>query len=336
MYNCYFILRKSFFIQFVDKSVVSFIIFLEREVNMKKDYKELKEKIEQLKKEKDILIIAHNYQRPEIQDVADFLGDSLELAKKAANLEKEKVLFCGVTFMGESTKIVAPEKTVLLPNKNAGCAMADMITAEDVRRLREEYPDYTFVAYVNTSAEVKAEVDVCCTSANALKIVENIDNDKIYFLPDKNLGEWVKRESKKDIKLWPGFCYVHNRITINDLSEGKKLHPDALAMVHPESPIDVLQKADAVLSTGQMIKFVNDSKKEEFLVGTEAGMIYRLSTIFPDKKFYEMGREFVCKGMKRITLEDVYNALLNEQYEITVDKDVRTRAKKALDRMLEF
>lgn len=296
---------------------------------------ELTQQIIRLKKEKDFLIIAHNYQRPEVQDVADFLGDSLELAKKAAQLEKENVLFCGVRFMAESAKVISPDKHIYTPEPDAGCPMADMITAEDVRRLRKEYPDYVFMAYVNTSAEVKAEVDICCTSSNALEIVNNLEGEKIYFLPDKNLGGWVKKQSGREMRMWPGFCYVHNRITADDLKKGKKEHPGAVSMIHPESPIEVLDEADAVLSTGQMITYARESKKTEFLVGTEEGMIYRLKTLLPEKKFYPMGQRFTCMNMKKITLENVHDALTNLRYEISLDDETIRKASLSLKRMLE-
>ncbi len=295
----------------------------------------IREQITELKRQKDFLIIAHNYQLPEVQDVADFLGDSLELANKAARLEKENVLFCGVRFMAESAKIISPDKRIFIPEPDAGCPMADMITAEDVRRLRREFPDRVFVAYVNSSAEVKAEVDICCTSSNALEIVNSVRSEKIYFLPDKNLGTWVGRQSKKDVMVWPGFCYVHNRITEGDLLRGRQAHPEAVSMVHPEAPAEVADMADHVLSTGQMIHFAARSDADEFLVGTEEGMIYRLQTLYPGKKFFEMGRRFTCSNMKKITTEKILDSLTHLRYEISLDEDIIQRASLSLSRMLD-
>ena len=293
------------------------------------------EEITQLKEEGDWLIIAHNYQLPEVQDAADFLGDSLELARKAGKLEKENILFCGVRFMAESAKIISPEKNIYIPEPEAGCPMADMISASDVREMRKKYPEHVFVAYVNTSAEVKAEVDICCTSANALDIVESLKGKKIFFLPDKNLGNWVKKQSSADVTVWPGFCYVHNRITLEDLREGRKAHPEASAMVHPEAPIDVLEKADAVLSTGQMIRYAAESGHDSFLVGTEEGMIYRLQTLFPQKKFHMMGRRFTCENMKKITLEKMAGTMRNRENSIELTDDIIRKAADSLHRMLQ-
>ena len=297
-------------------------------------FEELKEEIITLKTEKNAIIVAHNYQNPEIQDIADFLGDSLELSKKAKQFESDLIVFCGVRFMAESAKILAPDKTILLPNSDAGCPMADMITADNVKMIREQYPDHTIVAYVNTSAEVKAEVDICCTSANAVDIVEKVPNDKIYFLPDKNLGTWVKRQTKKTVELWPGFCFVHNRMTTTDVMSARTEHPDGVVIVHPEAPIDVLDLADAVLSTGQMIKYVASSEKKKFLIGTEQGMIYKLKKDFPDKEFYTMGRIFTCSNMKKTTLQDVKHALETGREAIKLDKNLMDRARKSLENML--
>jgi len=300
------------------------------------NHSELISRIMDLKKETKTVIMAHNYQRPEVQDVADILGDSLELARLARELKEERILLCGVRFMAESAKIVAPEKTVLTPEEEAGCPMADMISAEDVRRLRKEFPGYLFMAYVNTSAEVKAEVDLCCTSSNALALVRKLKGEKIFFLPDKNLGSWIKDQTGADMEVWPGFCYVHNRIRMEDLEKGRAEHPGAEAIIHPESPLDVLKAADAVLSTGQMITYVREVQAKSFLVGTEEGMIYRLETLFPDRDFYPMGKRFTCENMKKITLEKVFQALLTGEKPINVDSETIRRASRSLDRMLEM
>jgi len=293
-------------------------------------------RIIELKKETGTLIMAHNYQRPEVQDIADILGDSLELARLAAKVPQERILLCGVRFMAESAKIVAPEKTVVTPEEEAGCPMADMITADDIRSLRQEFPRHLFMAYVNTSAEVKAEVDLCCTSSNALDLVRKLDGEKIFFLPDKNLGAWIKDQTGADMEIWPGFCYVHNRIRMEDLEKGRAEHPEAEIMVHPESPLDVLKAADAVLSTGQMITYVRESQKKSFLVGTEEGMIHRLATLFPDKDFFPMGRLLTCENMKKITLDKVCNALLTGEKRVELDPDIIRRASRSLVRMLEM
>lgn len=298
--------------------------------------KALSREIEELKKKKKILVVAHNYQRPEVQDIADILGDSLELARIAARVPEERILLCGVKFMAESVKIISPRKTVLTPEPEAGCPMADMITGEDVRRLRKEYPDYLFMAYVNTSAEVKAEVDLCCTSSNALALVKKLKGEKIFFLPDKNLGSWINDQTQTEMELWPGFCYVHNRIQMEDLEKGRQEHPEAVAMIHPESPLQVLKAADAVLSTGQMITYARTSPAREFLVGTEEGMVYRLQSLFPEKLFYPMGRPFICDNMKKITLEKVHKALTDEETIIQIDESVIQKAAQSLNRMLEM
>lgn len=290
----------------------------------------------ELKKRKNAIIVAHNYQNPEIQEVADFLGDSLELSKKAQHFETDYIVFCGVRFMAESAKILAPEKKIVLANNDAGCPMADMITAKHVRQIREDYPDHTIVAYVNTSAAVKAEVDICCTSSNALKIVERVESDKIYFVPDKNLGGWIKRQTKKEMILWQGFCTVHNRMTVEDVYNARKQFPDAVVMVHPEAPLEVLDKADAVLSTGQMVQYAAQSDKKIFIVGTEQGMIYKLKKDFPEKEFYTMGRIFSCANMKKTTLLDVKSALECEKNEITLSKTLMDKARHSLDAMLRL
>ena len=300
------------------------------------NHRELVARILELKKETKTLIMAHNYQRPEVQDIADILGDSLELARLAREIPEKRILLCGVRFMAESVKILAPEKTVLTPDEEAGCPMADMITAGDVCRLREEFPRHLFMAYVNTSADVKAEVDLCCTSSNALDLVRKLKGTKIFFLPDKNLGNWVKEQAGADMEIWPGFCYVHNRIRMADLERGRSEHPEAMAIVHPESPLDVLKAADAVLSTGQMVTTVKKAKQKSFLVGTEEGMIYRLGTLFPEKTFYPMGRTFTCENMKKVTLEKVYHSLLTGEKPVEVDSETIRRASRSLSKMLEM
>ncbi len=295
------------------------------------------EKITRLKKEKDAVILAHNYQRDEIQDIADYIGDSLGLSKKAAEISCKTIVFCGVQFMAESAKILSPEKTVLLPRKEAGCPMADMVTVDELKELKAAHPDAKVVCYVNTNADVKAECDVCCTSANAVKVVQKIDADKVIFVPDKNLADFVSRWNRdKEIIPWDGYCYVHEEIRINDVKKAKELHSDAVLIVHPECKREVIDLADEVLSTGGMVKFARNSNAKKIIIGTEVGLIYRLKKENPDKVFYTAGPARMCKNMKITTLEDVYLALKEEKYKIEIDEEIRKRAKKALDKMLQY
>ncbi|BDU51171.1 quinolinate synthase A [Haliovirga abyssi] len=298
---------------------------------------EMINRINKLKKEKNAVILAHNYQTGDIQDIADFTGDSLELAKKVVDVKADIIVFCGVQFMAEMAHMLNPEKKVLLPRKDAGCPMADTITGEDVRKLREQYPDYTFIAYVNTNADVKEQIDICCTSANALVIAKNVDNDKIVFMPDRNLGNYIKENvPEKDIVLWDGECNVHNRITLEEVKKAKELHPNAVLIAHPECKPEVVKFADEVLSTGGMVKFVKETKAEEILVGTEEGMIHRLQKEAPNKKFYSVSRNFVCANMKKTHLEDILESLEEEKYEITLPEEARKKGKKTLDEMLKY
>ena len=298
------------------------------------EQKELIEKINELKKEKNAVILVHNYQRKEIYDVADFIGDSLDLAKKAASVDAEIIVFCGVDFMAETAKILTPKSKVLLPSKDATCPMAQMITVEKLREMKSKYPDAAVVSYVNTNADIKAESDVCCTSMNAVLIVEKIPFDKIIFVPDVHLGEWVKEHTKKEIITCEGFCFVHSKILVDSAKKAKELHPDAKLVAHPESPLEVLKIADYVTGTGGMIKYAKEEDVKEFIIATEEGMINRLKKEVPDKKFYAIGG--VCFNMKKTTLERVYSALLNEEFEINVDLDIANKAKKALDKMIEL
>lgn len=299
--------------------------------------KEIINRINELKKEKNAVILAHNYQIGDIQDIADFTGDSLELAKKVVNVKADIIVFCGVKFMAEMAYMLNPEKKILLPRKDAGCPMADTLTGEDVRKLREQYPDHTFIAYVNTNADVKEQIDICCTSANALIIAKNVNNDKIVFMPDRNLGNYIKENvPEKEIVLWNGECNVHNRITLEEVKKAKELHPDAVLMVHPECKPEVVKFADEVLSTGGMVKFARETKAEKILVGTEEGMIHRLQKEVPSKKFYSVSRNFVCANMKKTHLEDVLESLEEEKYEIILPEETRKKGKKTLDEMLKY
>ena len=292
------------------------------------------EEITKLKKEKNAVILVHNYQRPEIQNIADFLGDSLGLAKQAAKTEAKIIVFCGVRFMAETAKILSPKKTVIIPREDAGCPMADMITAEDLRRLKKNSPGAKVVSYVNTNADVKAESDICCTSANAVKVVKNISAKRIIFAPDKNLAAYCQRFTDKEIIPWNGCCYVHERITEKEVRLAKEKFPDALLLVHPECKPSVIDLADEVLSTGGMVSFVNKSDKKSFLIGTEKGLIYRLKKENPGKKFYAAGTAKMCRNMKLTTLNDVYLSLKEERYAIELPEGIIESAGKTLTAML--
>jgi quinolinate synthase len=295
------------------------------------------EKIEQLKQDRRAVILAHNYQPGEIQDLADFRGDSLGLSIKAAETDAEKIVFCGVLFMAETAAILSPEKTVLLPDKHAGCPMADMITAEQLRQLKQQHPDALVVCYVNSSAEVKAESDYCCTSANAVEVVNSLPEDRpIIFVPDQHLGRFVAEKTGRDLVLWPGYCHVHVVITEEDIKNAKAEYPDAIVMVHPECTEPVKELSDQILSTGQMLKFAAKSTAKRFIVGTEIGIIHALKRQSPDKEFYPATERAICPNMKLMTLEKIAWALEDMQYKVTVPHDIRIRAKKALDRMVEI
>jgi len=295
---------------------------------------DLVDKIAKLKKEKNAVILVHNYQRPEIQDIADFLGDSLELAREAAKTDARIIVFCGVRFMAETAKILSPKKTVIIPREDAGCPMADMITAEDLRRLKKNYPGAKVVSYVNTNADVKAESDICCTSANAVKVVKNISAKRIIFTPDKNLAAYCQRFTDKEIIPWNGCCYVHERITEKEVRLAKEKFPDALLLVHPECNPSVIELADEVLSTSGMLNFAKKSDKKRFLIGTEEGLIYRLKKENPGKKFYAAGTAKMCRNMKLTTLNDVYLSLKEERYAIELPEGIIESAGKTLTAML--
>jgi quinolinate synthase len=294
------------------------------------------DRLSEWKKKRGAVILAHNYQPGEIQDLADILGDSLELSRKASQSDAEVIVFCGVRFMAESAKILSPQKTVLLPRLDAGCPLADMITAEQLRSLKEKHPRAVVVCYVNSSAEVKAESDVCCTSANALTVVQGVEADEIIFVPDQNLGHYVSRFTDKRIILWKGYCSVHHRILAEDLLPVRQAHPDAVILVHPECRPEVVDLADEVLSTGGMLRFVKSSDARSFIIGTEMGLIYRLQKENPDKEFYSVGNRMICVNMKKIGLEDVLRALQENQFDISIPEDVLRRARGALDRMLQY
>jgi quinolinate synthase len=294
------------------------------------------EEITKLKKEKNAIILVHNYQRPEIQNIADSLGDSLGLAREAAKTDARIIVFCGVRFMAETAKILSPEKTVIIPRKDAGCPMADMITAEDLRILKGKYPGAKVVSYVNTNADVKAESDICCTSANAINVVRNITAEKIIFTPDKNLAAYCQRFTDKEIIPWNGYCYVHEKIREEEVHLAKEKLPDALLLVHPECNPSVIDLADEVLSTSGMLNFAKKTDKKRFLIGTEEGLIYRLKKENPGKEFYAAGTAKMCRNMKLTTLNDVYFSLKEERYAIELPEGIIESAQKALEAMLKY
>ena len=294
------------------------------------------DRIRKLKSERKAILLAHNYQIEEIQDIADILGDSLELSQKAAAVEENVIVFCGVQFMAETAAILAPEKTVLLPDETAGCPMADMITAQELIEWKKKYPGRKVVCYVNTSAEVKAECDVCCTSSNALRVVESIPDDEILFVPDKNLAHYISRNTKKKIIAWDGYCYVHNKFTSRDVLKKRKEFPDAELWVHPECPPEVIDLADEVYSTGQMVKNAKVTPTKEIIIGTEPGIVYRLKKENPGKDFYPLRKTSFCRNMKKITLEKVLNSLENMQYKIKVPADIASRARGAIEKMVQL
>ncbi len=297
---------------------------------------ELIVEINKLKKEKNAIILAHYYQNDDVQDVADYLGDSYNLSVIAKESSADIILFCGVTFMGETAKILSPNKKVLMPHKILPCVMANMIDAKSLAKYKMENPDRKIIAYVNTTADVKALADCCVTSSNALKILKYYENDKILYCPDKNLGNYAAKTYGYDIETWNGCCKIHDMLTVDMIKEAKKAHPNAIFCVHPEAPYELTQMADYAGSTKGIIEYCTKSDKEEFIIGTERGIIHELEKKNPNKKFYLLNNCLVCKSMKLISLEDVYNALKDEKYEITLDEKIIKDARKSLDKMLEL
>ncbi len=296
---------------------------------------EIKQQIKQLAAERDALLIAHNYQRDEIQEIADITGDSLALSMEAAKTDKSVIVFCGVHFMAESAAILAPEKTILLPRSDAGCPMADMVTADALRELKQQHPDAKVVTYVNSSAAVKAESDICCTSSNAISVVRSLEAQKLLLVPDRNLGAYMaKYVPEKECILWDGYCPTHDRLKTEEIVNIKTQHPDALFMAHPECRPDILELADHICSTSGMYEFARKSPAKKFIVGTENGILWRLRKENPDKEFILPSRGLVCPNMKLTSLEDVLECLQNMAPQITVPEDIRRRAKGSLDRML--
>lgn len=299
---------------------------------MKKE--DLIKEILELKKKRNAVIVAHNYQVDEVQEVADVIGDSLALSKYCANVQNDVIVFCGVHFMAESAKILSPEKTVLLPEIDAGCPMADMVTKEALIEEKKKYPNATVVCYINTSAEVKSECDICCTSSNAVDIIKSIEGKDILFVPDQNLGSYVaKMVPEKNIILWKGYCITHHRVRIDDLKRAKELQPNAEVLIHPECQPDIVAAADFVGSTKQIIEYASESPNKEFIIGTEMGVLFKLKRDNPDKKFYLLSQGLVCPNMKKTSLLSVYRALKEMTYEINIDETIRLKAKQALDNM---
>ncbi len=316
------------------------------------------EEIMKLKEERNAIILSHNYQREEIQDIADFIGDSLELSREAAGVECDVIVFCGVNFMAESASILSPDKTVLLPELGANCPMADMIRVSGEREvwksfpgyreqphfvfphdftlldIKRQYPDLPVVAYVNTTADVKAESYICCTSANVVKVIEALPQQEVICIPDRNLSAWAQSRTKKRVISWDGFCHVHDRVTAEDVEMARREHPDALFVAHPECRMEVLERADHVTSTSGMLRFARESDAREFIIGTEVGLLYRLRKENPDKVFYPLRKDMICPNMKKTRLQSVLTALRQMRHVIKVPEDIRVRAKEALDRML--
>ncbi len=302
-----------------------------------RDMKSIEEQIQELKERRGAIVIAHNYQIDEVQAIADFTGDSLELSRKAAQLAEDVVVFCGVHFMAETAAILSPEKTILIPDPNAGCPMADMVTAESLRSLKAEHPGAKVVCYVNSSAEVKAESDICCTSSNAVKVCKSLGDVEILFVPDRNLGAFVAEKLGKEFILYNGYCPTHERIRDVDVLAMKELHPDALVLAHPECNKPVRDLADELLSTGQMCHFATASENKEFIIATELGINYRLRTENPGKLFYPVNPDrAVCPNMKKITVEKILWSLQDMKHRVTVPADIAARAVGCIERMLEI
>ena len=319
----------------------------------------LLDKILKLKEERRAIILSHNYQRDEVQEIADFVGDSLELSRTASTIDCDVIVFAGVQFMAESASVLCPQKTVLLPEVDAGCPMADMIRVQaprdeitsfpgfenpppyifprnfTLRDIKAENPGVPVVAYVNTTADVKAESDICCTSANVVKVVESIPEEKVICIPDRNLSMWAQRKNTtKKVIAWDGYCHVHERARPEDVEHARRQYPHALIMAHPECRLDVLERADHVTSTSGMLRFAKQSSGKEFIVGTELGLLYRLRKENPHKAFYPLREDMVCPSMKLTTLRSIEKALKENIYIVKVPDHIRTSAKKALDRML--
>jgi quinolinate synthase len=327
---------------------------------MHSEQSSLTEEILKLKQERHAIILAHNYQRDEVQEIADFTGDSLELSRTASTIDCDVIVFAGVHFMAESASILCPEKTVLLTEADAGCPMADMISVDSPRSegtqfpgflnpppltypkeftlkaIKKQHPEAPVIAYVNTTAAVKAGSDICCTSANIVQVIESLPDETVISVPDRNLSAWAQRNTKKKVISWDGFCHVHERVRPDDVSTARKEHPMALVMAHPECRLDVLEIADHVTSTSGMLRFAKASSAQEFIVGTEMGLMSRLRKENPGKKFYPLRKDMICPSMKKTTLNSVLRSLRENTYVIKVPEEIRIPARKALDRMLSI
>ncbi len=294
----------------------------------------LRERVFELKRKLNATIVSHNYQRPEIQDIADFVGDSLELARRCAEVKAETIVFCGVNFMAETAAILNPESAVLLAHPTACCPMADMIDVNDLKEWKERYPKATVVAYVNTTAAVKADSDICCTSANGVKVVESVPNHEILFIPDKHLGHYISTKTKKRMILYPGYCITHVRLTADQVKLAKQRYPEAKVLVHPECRAEVIELADAALSTSQMIRYARENPATTFLIGTEEGILHRMRKEHPNKNFYLLASSLICPNMKKTRLEAVIETMEFKRNQVIVPEEIRLKAKRALDRML--
>lgn len=293
--------------------------------------------INRLKIERDACILAHNYQLPEVQDIADIVGDSLALSRAAAETNNKVIVFCGVKFMAESAKILSPDKTVLIPSKYAGCPLADSITKEQLEMEKKKYPEVEVICYVNSSAEVKAVSDVSCTSSNAVKVVQNSKSNKILFVPDENLAGYVAEQiPDKEIIPWAGHCITHARITVDDVIKAQEEHPEAKMLVHPEVSEEIRENADFVGSTSAIINYAKNSDSKEFIIGTEIGVLHKMKKDSPEKQFYLLSPRLVCENMKMTRLVDVYNSLMNMQYEVFVPENVRIKALGSLEKMISI
>ena len=310
---------------------------MEMEETMTADQQTIKEKIKKLQKEKDVVILAHYYVDGEVQEIADFVGDSYFLAQKAVDTPQRNILFCGVSFMGESAKILNPDKKVIMVDEYADCPMAHMVDIRRIHEIRQQYEDVAVVCYVNSTAEIKAESDVCVTSSNAIRVVKALPNRHIFFIPDNNLGRYVAEQiPEKDFIFHDGFCHVHTSISAEQIKEAKKLHPEALVLSHPECTSDVLKLSDFIGSTSEIIDYASNSGQDKFIICTEMGIFYELQQKNPQKKFYSVGHRQFCPNMKKITLEKVERALASMSPEVIVGQELAGRANTALAKMLEL
>ncbi len=297
----------------------------------------LQDKIRRLLHKRNAVLLVHNYQRPEVQDIADLCGDSLELSIKASQTDADVIVFCGVHFMAETASILCPDKKVLLPVLDAGCPMADMITAQTLRNKKREMPGAVVISYVNTTAEVKAESDLCCTSANAIQVANSVDSSvEILMTPDKNLAKYTKKHTDRKITYWDGYCPIHNNLTVEQVRKVKKAHPDALFLAHPECPPEILDLADEVKSTSGMIAYATSSSKREFIIGTETGILHPMSKSNPDKRFIPADPSMVCPDMKKTGLMEILKSLEDLKPDVKVPEEIRIKAKDAVDRMLSI